>query len=58
MVTTSILPVQEKEAELVYEIKACPSTCLNRYASIIHYGASKKAITGSMTHVEFQERMA
>ena len=40
--------------------KACPSTCLNRYASIIcNATGQQKAITRAFDDdVEFQERMA
>ncbi len=40
--------------------KACPSTCLNRYASIIYNATGPaKAITRAFDDdVEFQERMA
>ena len=42
------------------EKKACPSTCLNRYASIIYNATGQqKAITRAFDDdVEFQERMA
>lgn len=52
---------EEKEAELADDMeKACPSTCLNRYASIIcnATGPAKSITRAFDDDVEFQERMA
>ena len=60
-VTTSRSPVKRKRQnwQTTWK-KACPSTCLNRYASIICNATGPgKAITRAFDDdVEFQERMA